>query len=480
MSFDLPTLFIFIGLGLLYRRLLSAHVQRWALLVGSVVAVYWLQPALPIRYSDFIFPSLTLALTISLWWLTRHPEQTLTKQDKQTFLVIASVVLLLSLNRFLPAEWRLTPSRPPNPLYILLAIAGLALVFRLPRGRWIYPAGTTLILLIFLILKTEPLALALSGGWRTLTGRDPTLASTLDLTWLGYSYIAFRLIHTLRDRQTGLLPALTLRDYTTYTLFFPALIAGPIDRAERFLEDLNNITDGRRKTEDGHAPTYLHAFTRIATGLFKKFIIADTLAQGLSLNTININQVTSTNWLWVLLYGYALRLFFDFAGYSDIAIGLGQLFGITLPENFNRPYLQTNLTKFWQSWHITLSNWARFYVFSPLSRWLLKRKPRPAPILIVLTTQVATMVTIGLWHGVTGNFLIWGVWHGLGLWVHKQWSDRTRKWYRNLKKHPGRFRIWSGLTWFITFHYVVIGWVWFLLPDTPQAIQTILLLFGLR
>lgn len=470
MSFDLPTIFIFCAFGLLYGRLLPANIQKWALLVGSVVAVYWLQPYLSIRFSDFIFPSLTLALTISIWWLTRHPEQDLTREDKQTFLLIAGVVILLALNRFLPAEWRLTPSRPPNPLYILLAIATLWLVFRLPRGRWTLPAGTSLILLIFLILKTEPLALALSGGWRSLTGRDPALANLADLTWLGYSYIAFRLIHTLRDRQTGLLPKLTLRQYTTYVLFFPALIAGPIDRAERFLEDLNT-----------HAPrTTHHAFFRIATGLFKKFIIADTLAQGLSLNTINVSQVDSTGWLWILLYGYALRLFFDFAGYSDIAIGLGQLFGITLPENFNRPYLQTNLTKFWQSWHITLSNWARFYVFSPLSRWLLKCKPRPAPMLIVFATQTATMVTIGLWHGVTLNFFIWGVWHGVGLWIHKQWSDRTRKWYRNLKKQPGRFRIWSLFTWFITFHYVVIGWVWFLLPETSQAIQTILLLFGIR
>jgi D-alanyl-lipoteichoic acid acyltransferase DltB (MBOAT superfamily) len=180
----------------------------------------------------------------------------------------------------------------------------------------------------------------------------------------------------------------------------------------------------------------------------------------------------------VLLYGYALRLFFDFAGYTDIAIGLGVLFGITLPENFKRPYLKTDITSFWQSWHITLSNWARFYVFSPLSRGLLRRKPRPNPALIVLTAHLATMTTIGLWHGITWNFFIWGVWHGMGLFIHKQWSDRTRKWYRGLKEKPAQRRAWTAFAWLLTFHFVVLGWVWFALPDVADAVRVFGLLFG--
>ena len=187
---------------------------------------------------------------------------------------------------------------------------------------------------------------------------------------------------------------------------------------------------------------------RIASGLFKKFVIADSLAQGMSLTAVNAAQATSTLGLWMLLYGYALRLYFDFAGYTDMAIGLGLLFGIRLPENFDRPYLKSNITTFWQSWHMTLSSWARFYVFTPLSRSLLRRKPRPSPTLIVLVAQIATMTTIGLWHGISWTFFIWGLWHGVGLFVHKQWSDRTRKWYRELAEKPWQKRAWTLFSWF--------------------------------
>jgi alginate O-acetyltransferase complex protein AlgI len=213
-------------------------------------------------------------------------------------------------------------------------------------------------------------------------------------------------------------------------------------------------------------------------GLFKKFVIADSLAQGVSLTVTNAAQVENTAGLWLLLYGYALRLFFDFSGYSDIAIGLGILFGVRLPENFDYPYLRPNLTAFWQSWHITLSSWARFYVFTPLSRWLLRRPGRPSPVIIVLISQLATMIVIGLWHGVTPNFIVWGVWHGVGLFAHKQWSDRTRGWYRRLSERPLLKRAWTVLAWFLTFHYVVLGWVWFLLPDTAQAVGVFGRLFG--
>ena len=308
-----------------------------------------------------------------------------------------------------------------------------------------------------------------------LTAQDLTIAAPLDLTWLGFSYIAFRLIHTLRDRQTGLLPALSLREYATYILFFPAIIAGPIDRAERFVQDFRALP-GLNGLD---AARYYQSFSRIVIGLLKKFIIADSLAQGLSLTPSSAAQATSTAGLWLLLYGYALRLYFDFGGYTDIAIGIGLLFGVQLPETFRRPYQQTSLAAFWQSWHITLSNWVRFYVFSPLSRHLLRRQPHPSPIVIVLITQITTMIVIGLWHGISLNFFIWGLWHGLGLFVHKHWSDRTRHWYRAVQAQPWPRRLWVFGAWFLTFHYVVLGWVWFLLPDPRLALLTFAKLFNL-
>jgi D-alanyl-lipoteichoic acid acyltransferase DltB (MBOAT superfamily) len=345
-----------------------------------------------------------------------------------------------------------------------------------PGRNRLLVAALLLIMVLFISLKTEPLAAAISRIWRGLTRQDTSLAASLDLNWLGFSYIVFRLLHTVRDRQTGQLPALSLREYVIYVVFFPAIIAGPIDRAERFLQDARTLPS----LVGLDATCWLAGLARITVGAFKKFIVADTLAQGMALTSLNAMQAESTLGLWALLYGYALRLFFDFSGYSDIAIGLAILLGVYLPENFNRPYLQTSLAAFWQSWHMTLSNWARFYLFSPLSRWLLTRQRKPAPTVIVLVSQLTTMIAIGLWHGVTLNFLIWGLWHGLGLFMHKQWSDRTRRWYRELNQRRGRKRAWIVFTWCITFHYVVLGWVWFALPEVGQSLRVFARLFGIR
>lgn len=526
MTFDLRAILIFVVAAVLYGAVLPIRWRGWALMMGSAVVIYWMQPPLPIRFSGFILPTATLCLTVAGWWFTRAPEQPFTREDRVALGLLAAVIVGLSLMRFVDAEYRLTASRPPEPLTVIawLLVVGLivwvwgrTLTPRHPEPsppnplskhregeqihRRVLVGLIVIIVVLFALLKTDVLARSISGLWRGMTGQDVTLASALDLNWLGFSYVAFRLIHTVRDRMTGLLPTLTLREYVTYVIFFPAFTAGPIDRAERFVGDYRlletsppsplpvpergsenadlKIADGEHSSaaplRDG--TVYVEAGTRIFSGLLKKFVIADLLASGAALNAVNAEQAQSTIGLWLLLYGYALRLFFDFSGYTDIAIGIGLLFGIRLPENFNRPYLKTNITAFWQSWHMTLSSWARAYVFSPLSRWLLMRQPKPSPLLIVLVTQCATMAVIGLWHGVTANFLIWGLWHGLALWVHKQWSDRTRKWYRELK--PGRKRIWTIFTWAVTFHYVVIGWVWFALPDVGSSLRVLAKLVGL-
>ena len=487
MTFDLTTILIFVVGALIYAAVLPARWRGWALLMTSVVLIYTLQPPLTIRYSDFILPTATLVLTVASWWFTRDPAYDSRREDRVAFGVVAALVVGMSLMRFIDADFRLTASRPPEPLLVVVSLALVTVIVLcaslLARRLSGTESGvsrrtlTVLMLLIlglFVALKSEPLATEISRMWRGGTGQDTSLAAFVDLNWLGFSYVAFRLIHTLRDRQTGLLPALTLREYVTYVIFAPAYTAGPIDRAERFVEDLRALPekvglDGARFTE---------GFTRIVTGAFKKFVIADSLALGLALNPTNAAQTDSALGMWMLLYGYALRLYFDFGGYSDIAIGIGILLGIKLPENFNRPYLRANITVFWQSWHATLSAWARSYIFSPLSRWLLTRKPKPSPTVIVLLTQLATMVTIGLWHGISLNFLLWGLWHGVGLFVHKQWTDRTRKWYRGLNEKPGQKRAWTFAGWFLTFHYVVLGWVWFALPDVNQSLQVFGRLFG--
>lgn len=488
MALDLLFIAILGIAALLFAIFLRGNGRTWALMVGSVAAVYWLQPNLPIRFSSFILQTTTIVLTIATWWLTQLGRKSdfqfrARKENRISLLVIFAIMVLISFNRYLNIEIRLVEYRPPSPLVVAAVLSLIFLLF-LGFSRWftqwekssILTITIIIIVILFVILKTEPLAAQISYLWRIAARQDASLAIFSDLAWLGFSYVAFRLIHTLRDSQIGTLPEFTLREYITYVLFPPAYIAGPIDRVERFIGDLRQVPEivGLNSTR------FWNGGQRIVIGMFKKFVIADALAQGMSLTPANAMQATNTGGLWLLLYGYAFRLYFDFSGYTDIAIGLGILFGIKLPENFKRPYLTTNITKFWQSWHITLSNWVRFYVFSPLSRALLRRKPRPSPTVIVFISQLTTMIVIGLWHGVTWNFFIWGVWHGLALFAHKQWSDHTRQWYRGLKDKPWQKRIWTLFSWFLTFQYVVLGWVWFLTPNVETALKVFAGLFGLK
>lgn len=472
----LTHILVFLAGAILYNALLPPRWRKWVLFVTSVVAIYWLQPAIRIRRLDFAFPSLTLVIVILSWLASRDRDQSWRREDTITATATGLIVLVLSLGRYLVEDYRLTPSRPPDLLTVGLWLAGaflcLLVAAQVTRRttRSILPI-VLLILGLFVILKTQSLAEEASQQLRKWVGQDPSLATATELQWLGFSYVAFRLIHTLRDRQVGRLPALTLREYITYAIFFPAFTAGPIDRAERFLEDLQQLPgpDAARFTQGG---------MRIAIGIGKKFVLADSLAY-FSLNATNADQAQTAGGVWLLLYAYAFQLYLDFSGYSDIAIGIGQLFGIKLPENFNQPYIKRNITQFWQSWHITLSQWVRFYVFSPLTRFLLMRPRKPSPTLLALIGQITTMIVIGLWHGVTWHFVAWGLWHGVGLFIHKVWSDRTRQFYLNLRKQPRAAKVIELVGIVVTFHFVVLGWVWFALPDIDTSWNVFLKLFGL-
>jgi alginate O-acetyltransferase complex protein AlgI len=454
-----------------YGLIVPARWRGWVLLAASIVAIYWLQPASPVRPVDFVLPTATLLLGVVGWWLTR-PDSRIDRDNAFTLgLIVLAVVMLAAVGGLIG----LTPSPPPSVFeaILMLVLVGAALVTLaalVPDRVRALTSFIVLILIIFAILKVDTLSLALSEWLRARTGRVLHLAAVSDVQWLGFSYVAFRLIHTLRDRQTGKLPPLSLREYVTYLIFFPAYTAGPIDRAERFVKDY-------RALPGLDAPRAVEGVSRIVIGIFKKFVIADSLAL-FALDAVKASQAQTGGGLWLLLYAYSLRLFFDFSGYSDIAIGLGRLFSINLPENFDRPYLKTNITAFWQSWHITLSTWARFYVFTPLSRYLMGRPRKPSANLVVLICQAATMVVIGLWHGITPNFVIWGLWHGIGLWLHKLYTDRTRTYYQTLS---GRPRLRRAISWgatLLTFHYVALGWVWFALPDVNISLNVLRKLFG--
>ena len=180
-----------------------------------------------------------------------------------------------------------------------------------------------------------------------------------------------------------------------------------------------------------------------------------------------------------MLYAYAFRIYFDFSGYTDIAIVIGNLLGIQKPENFETPYFKPNLTLFWNSWHMTLAGWFRAYFFNPLTR-ALRSQPRNIPLpLIILIGQLSTFILIGLWHGITWNFAIWGAWHGLGLFIHNRWSDAFRSKISSLDSRPRLKRLAIAASTLLTFHYVSLGWVWFALSTPDQSWKTFLNLFGI-
>lgn len=457
-----------------------AQSMRTYLLLGfSILAVYWFQPLVPLRSFDFWFPSLTLALVVLTWFITStnatpgedSPSAWRSPQNLIALLLIAGIPTFIALSRYFLPEPILTAAPPPRFILFLAFVIALAIAVPLirwlsRRALWLLSALIVFLILVLVILKTPALSLQASIFIRTLTNRSLENAASTDLRWLGFSYIAFRLIHVLRDRQAGRLPELSLAEFATYVVFFPSLAAGPIDRAERFAQDL-------RKDFALTQDETLYAGQRIFAGLFKKFVIADTLAL-IALNDLLATQVRTSAWMWVIVYAYAFQIYFDFSGYTDIAIGTARLAGIQLPENFAAPYLKPNITQFWSSWHITLTQWIRNYFFNPFNRWLRRSKNIPAWTLI-LFGQVATMLLIGLWHGITINFILWGLWHGLGLFIHNRWSDFVR----------GRYPTWQqnralqigGIL--LTFHFVALGWVFFALSAPARSWQVFLKLFGL-
>ncbi len=473
----LTHILFFLAAALLHGSLLRGRWRGWVLLGLSLLAVYWLQPSTPIRYLDFWLATGSLALTVFVWAVVTQPSPETASLTWITGAAAAGTVVLASLPRYLEPVCCLTATRPPAITTVSVAVLFLAAAawacLRFGRGKAPFVAFFfAFILILFTILKTEPLAQAASAFLRLLSNQSTQLATGFDIRWLGFSYIAFRLLHVLRDHQNGKTNTLNLQEFMIYALFFPTLSAGPIDRAPRFAQDL-------RKPFHLSAADLLAGGERLITGIFKKFVLADALAL-FALNEAAAARTSSAAWLWVMLYAYAFRLYLDFSGYTDIALGLGRLFGIQLPENFDRPYLKPNLTAFWNSWHITLALWFRAYFFNPLTR-ALRTRPKPVPMpAIILTGQLGTMLLIGLWHGVTWNFVIWGLWNGMGLFIHNRWSEALRTRLAGRVPSP-RWQPWLDLGGtLLTFHYVALGWVWFALPDPSASLQIFTKLFGLN
>jgi len=455
--------------SLLVGTLTRGTTRVLALLTLSVLALYWFQPAVPLRAFDFWIPSLSLVLVILVWFVTSDSGAWKSRPNLIGLFIIVGIVTFIDISRYILPTPLLTTSTPPQItqylIFIIISAAIILLFSQFSNSR--LSLAIIFVIAILIILKSPFLSTQASIFFRTLTNRPTANASALDLRWLGFSYIAFRLIHVLRDKQMKRLPELTFPEFATYVIFFPTLSAGPIDRAERFASDLKkDFTLTQTET--------LEAGQRITIGLFKKFVIADALAI-IALNDSLALQVRTAGWMWIHLYAYAFQIYFDFSGYTDIAIGIARLVGIKLPENFLSPYTKPNLTQFWNSWHITLTQWIRSYFFNPFNRWLRGYKSLPAWTMLLIG-QLATMFIIGLWHGITINFILWGVWHGLGLFLQNRWSDFAKT--RITITNPRLQTVMQLGGTLLTFHFVALSWVFFALSEPGLSLQVFMKLFG--
>ena len=271
---------------------------------------------------------------------------------------------------------------------------------------------------------------------------------------LGISFLTFHAISYLVDTYRGTSPPTTLAKLAVYFSFFPHVVAGPISRPREFLPQLDSPRDSRRIDSSW-------AFLLIAGGLVKKLVIANELATRIVDPVFGAPAEHSSLELLAAVYAYAIQIWADFSGYTDIAIGVALLLGFQLPRNFAAPYTAVSLTDFWGRWHITLSHWLRDYLFFPLARkYAVGAASRVTwrERLGTYWSLFLTMVIAGLWHGAGWTFIAWGAVHGLGLAVERAYRDLRRALGRPATP-PSRAR--TAVHRIVTFNVVCFAWVFF-------------------
>jgi len=249
---------------------------------------------------------------------------------------------------------------------------------------------------------------------------------------LGISFFTFEFIHYLTDIYFDKIKPHSFKDFLLFSFFYPTLISGPIKRFQLFISSFQKLT----------LQSFFQGFLIVLSGYFYKFVIADTI---IPLTHVLEDPQTATQFTSIIsLYAYNFRLFFDFAGYSLIAIGCASLLGYQVPQNFNKPFISSNPSEFWKRWHISLSSWISDYIYIFLGG-SKRGKIRTIINLIII------MAVFGLWHGAGLNFLVWGIYHGIGLAVYHLTFKKlhTKNIYLKL----------AGI--FITFNFVTLGWAFF-------------------
>jgi alginate O-acetyltransferase complex protein AlgI len=279
---------------------------------------------------------------------------------------------------------------------------------------------------------------------------------------LAVSFFTFEFVHYLYDVSKGSASIRSPAQFAAFTFYFPSLVAGPIKRYQPFTESLEAGL-ARAPIDDVKL-----GLVRIAVGLVKKIVIADNLTAAIAFWQPQFAELPFAG-RWALMGAIGLRILMDFSGYSDIAIGLGLMMGIKLPENFNWPYFAANLSEFWHRWHISLSSWIRDYVYIPLggNRHGLARKALNA---------LAAFALCGLWHGAAWNFVFWGLYHGAGLAISANYRTALGPVGRAIDSTMTRV---PALSWALTLLFVLIGWLYFFYP-VPEATRMLRLLFMMK
>ncbi|MGK7938878.1 MAG: MBOAT family protein [Crocosphaera sp.] len=404
-------------------------------------------------FNSTIFILGFLPLTLLGFWLLTKLRLT---QGVMLWLLISSLGFYSYWNIFAPAGQGQTLQ------YIFLIIISVVINYSLgteitrsplfgQRAKILLVLGTILNLSIIIYYKYANFFL---DSLNAIFSTQYNLGSLI--LPLGISFYTFTQIAYLVDAYRGEIKEekYNLPTYSLFILFFPQLIAGPILRHDELIPQLRSL-----KSKIFSAKNLGLGLTFFIIGLSKKVIIADTLSPWVKTIFDNASSLTFIE-AWVGAISYTLQLYFDFSGYSDMAIGLGFMFNIVLPFNFNSPYKATSISDFWRRWHITLSNFLRDYLYIPLGGSRRGEIRRYANLII-------TMLLGGLWHGAGWTFVIWGGLHGLYLSINHGWRKLN-------------ISLPQWLAWMITFFSVIMGWVMFRSQSLSDGIEIIQTMIGMK
>lgn len=275
------------------------------------------------------------------------------------------------------------------------------------------------------------------------------------LAFIGISYMSFKTIQIMLEISDGLIKEkINVKDYLQFLLFFPTVSAGPIDRSRRFLKEINKVMPRKEYLELAGDGVY-----RIVLGLLYKIVLSTYVYQML----LALNNTDTVVYSIKYMYLYTLYLFFDFAGYSLMAVGSSNILGIQTPMNFNKPFLSVDIKDFWTRWHITLSTWLRDFVFSRVLMQVIRKKWFKNRLHNATYAYMVNMLVMGFWHGLSVSYIVYGFYHGVlmaGFEVYQKKSNFYKK-----NKNKNWYKL---LSWFVTMNLVMIGF--FIFSGEPYKI----------